>query len=422
MTLKNRILILSGAGILGVALAGFFGYWFNSENAAAAFSRASIDNSEALLRALTSARINRLQAETAAVTRSRDLIKALQAGDRSKLDEAATPVYFRLSTDGAIQGLAITDRQGEVVFAKPAAPGREVLEAARASGKVSQGITRTADGKPAVMLAFPVYARGKPAGVAAFFQLLDPIAQEIADSTSAQALVLNTGGQVLFSTDPEIAKTLHPRIGDQPRWEVQTLADRHLAITCLPLRSAAEAAPLGALVLARDHTTALQQERRLEWLGLGVTFLTLTAVLGLLYLQITAAFRPITKAAQVMQRIATGDLTGDISCNSNNEVSRTISGMRDMRDNLRDMIASILEATDRLTAVADESAAIIHRTSAGALQQKADTDSVATAMTEMASTARDVAGNAAHAASAAREADDRAERGRQVVASASAAI
>jgi methyl-accepting chemotaxis protein len=251
--------------------------------------------------------------------------------------------------------------------------------------------------------------------------VLDPIAREIADSTDDQALVLNADGRVLFSTDSATAETLHPQIGDQPRWEVQAVAGQYLAITCLPLRSAAGDL-LGALVLARDHTAARQQEQNIELLGLGITLLTLTAVLGLLYLQITAAFRPVAKAAQVMQRIATGDLTGEISCSSNNEVTRTISGMREMRDKLRGMIAGILETTDRLTAVADEAAIIIRRTSEGALQQKADTDSVATAVTEMASTARDVAGNAAHAASAAREADDCAERGRQVVSSATGAI
>ena len=47
----------------------------------------------------------------------------------------------------------------------------------------------------------------------------------------------------------------------------------------------------------------------------------------------------------------------------------------------------------------------------GAMQQKEDTDSVATAMTEMASTVHSVAGNASEAAEAARNADGQAKQG-----------
>jgi methyl-accepting chemotaxis protein len=65
---------------------------------------------------------------------------------------------------------------------------------------------------------------------------------------------------------------------------------------------------------------------------------------------------------------------------------------------------------------------ITDETSKGVLQQKAQTEQVATAMTEMASTAQEMARNADNAASNIQQADERATEGKDVVSHTVSAI
>jgi methyl-accepting chemotaxis protein len=162
-------------------------------------------------------------------------------------------------------------------------------------------------------------------------------------------------------------------------------------------------------------TTVTKNVRMVETVqNIAVLTVILLAIL-VIFRQISGAFRPLTDAAGAMQAIAKGDLAVDVSYRANNEITELLGGMQDMRDYLRGIIGSIHTATDELNQVAFEAGQVAERSASGAMQQKQDTDSVATAMTEMAATSRSVADNALDAAEAARNADGQAKQGQQVV-------
>ena len=55
-----------------------------------------------------------------------------------------------------------------------------------------------------------------------------------------------------------------------------------------------------------------------------------------------------------MQAIASGDLSVEVTCNSNNEIAQMLAGMQAMREYLRGIIGAIHRATGDLNQVANE--------------------------------------------------------------------
>ncbi len=80
------------------------------------------------------------------------------------------------------------------------------------------------------------------------------------------------------------------------------------------------------------------------------------------------------------------------------------------------MISTIHSASAELASASEELAVVTDQTTQGIVRQETETDMVATAMNEMATTVHDVASNAARAADAANDADKQAESGAKVVA------
>jgi methyl-accepting chemotaxis protein len=104
------------------------------------------------------------------------------------------------------------------------------------------------------------------------------------------------------------------------------------------------------------------------------------------------------------------------------EVGRLAARLNVLLEMVQSIAQRVTTATGRLVVAVAQSSEVTERNTASILQQQSETDQVATSMTEMAATVRDVAKNAAKAEQAARAADDEAKRGREVVSDTVASI
>jgi methyl-accepting chemotaxis protein len=416
LTLKNRLLLISTVCMLLIVATFLVAERISRTHQMEQKVETNVAYTSALWSAVAKARFDAMEAETRSLTRSRDVLNALKTGDAAALNEAAMPTFNRIAAGEAIDGMIITDDKGAAVFSvgrnsDTALPARIAQEK-----KVRRELVMDQNGRPTLAVGFPLYSRGKAVGVGVYLLSVDAVTTQLADSASTLTSLLDRNGGVLYSSDPEITQNISWAgvAKGEAVWRMLRVDGRALATTVIPLQGF-DGELAGHIALQRDFTEVAQKVSRTNLLQSIAVVAVVVLALYILLRQITSAFRPLHKAAQAMEAIANGDLSTEVSCETNNEIAEMLNGMQHMRNYLRDMIGALHEATGELNQVAVEAGQVAERSVAGAMQQKEDTDSVATAMTEMASTVHSVAENAHQAADAARNADSQAQQGQEVV-------
>ncbi|KNC18232.1 chemotaxis protein [Pseudomonas sp. RIT-PI-a] len=132
--------------------------------------------------------------------------------------------------------------------------------------------------------------------------------------------------------------------------------------------------------------------------------------------------RPLQETLDVVERIASGDLSHDLKVTRKDELGVLQQGIQRMGATLRELIGGIRDSVTQIASAAEELSAVTEQTSAGVNNQKVETDQVATAMHEMTATVQEVARNAEQASVAATTADEEAREGDKVVGEAIAQI
>ena len=131
---------------------------------------------------------------------------------------------------------------------------------------------------------------------------------------------------------------------------------------------------------------------------------------------------PLNQTLQVAERVASGDLSHNLTSVRQDELGQLQRAMQRMSMGLRELIGGISDGVTQIARAAEQLSAVTEQTSAGVNSQKIETDQVATAMNEMAATVLEVARNAEEASEAAVAADQQAREGDKVVGQAIAQI
>ncbi|MFK3797964.1 methyl-accepting chemotaxis protein [Pseudomonas sp. NPDC088444] len=131
---------------------------------------------------------------------------------------------------------------------------------------------------------------------------------------------------------------------------------------------------------------------------------------------------PLKHTLLAVDRVASGDLTHDLTLGRRDELGQLQSGIQRMTVSLRSLIGGISDSVTQIASAAEELSAVTEQTSAGVNSQKVETDQVATAMHQMTATVQEVARNAEEASEAAVAADQQAREGDKVVSEAIAQI
>ncbi|MFB4394358.1 methyl-accepting chemotaxis protein [Pseudomonas sp. LS_2] len=163
----------------------------------------------------------------------------------------------------------------------------------------------------------------------------------------------------------------------------------------------------------RDSESAQARSLQIIATILALLFGVLAALL--ITRQIT---RPLRETLEVVEKIASGDLTQGLRVTRRDEMGTLQQGIAHMGTTLRELISGIRDGVSQIASAAEELSSVTEKTSAGANTQKVETDQVATAMHEMAATVQEVARNAEQASHAATVADGEARAGDRVVGEA----
>jgi methyl-accepting chemotaxis protein len=131
---------------------------------------------------------------------------------------------------------------------------------------------------------------------------------------------------------------------------------------------------------------------------------------------------PLRSVIATAQRIASGDLSGNVPVNRRDEIGQLMSAMQQMGAGLSGIVSGLQAGIEQLATSAHSLSAVTEQTNLEVSSQKEETEQVATAMNQMTATVHDVARNAEQAAQAAQTADGKVDSGQRVVRQSMARI
>lgn len=132
--------------------------------------------------------------------------------------------------------------------------------------------------------------------------------------------------------------------------------------------------------------------------------------------------RNVASGTAAVRCIASGDLRQPLNASCQDEIGIMLGSLETMRENLRRELHEIDQSASGLASASEEMTVVNQETSQGVRQQQQETDMLATAINEMSATVREVAHNTANAATAAAEAQQKANQGKAVVTQTIATI
>ncbi|MBD1390638.1 HAMP domain-containing protein [Neiella sp. HB171785] len=123
---------------------------------------------------------------------------------------------------------------------------------------------------------------------------------------------------------------------------------------------------------------------------------------------------PLNRVNGMLKTLASGDLTQRLETSQNDEFGVLATNVNVLIDNLREVINGIVDRSAQLGSAAEQTSAITEQTTVSIQQQRSEIEQVATATTEMNSTAQQVVNSANDTLAAIKHADDEAEHVKQL--------
>ncbi|GGC12004.1 methyl-accepting chemotaxis protein [Oxalicibacterium flavum] len=160
------------------------------------------------------------------------------------------------------------------------------------------------------------------------------------------------------------------------------------------------------------HTSVATAIRMLE--ALSVAAILLSALFA--YLATRSITRPLSEAVGLAQKVAGGDLTGNIEVRSRDETGQLLQALKDMNTSLVGIVSQVRTGTDTIATASTQIATGNLDLSSRTEEQASSLEETASSMEELTSTVRQNADNARQSNQLAMTASDVAVQGGEVVA------
>lgn len=165
-----------------------------------------------------------------------------------------------------------------------------------------------------------------------------------------------------------------------------------------------------------DTTSQAEHDEQAAFKLLAIIALTAVVVGTLMsYMIIRSVSRGLQNGISVAEIIASGDLSQEVSVQSQDEIGRLLNALGTMRNNLHAMITEMGQAATELAAASEELSAISVQSHQSIQQQQSESEQAATAINEMTATIQEVSRNAVKTAESAGNANTESSNGYNVV-------
>lgn len=144
-----------------------------------------------------------------------------------------------------------------------------------------------------------------------------------------------------------------------------------------------------------------------NWVVMVIALVVLTFI-G--YRTVVRVTRPLSEVNEVLNVVATGDLTVKLDDSSNDEFGELAKNCNKLIESLRELIHGIVSRSNQLATASEETSMVVKESTVAINEQRSQVEQAATATTEMASTSYSVMDRANEALSDIKQADQDAER------------
>jgi methyl-accepting chemotaxis protein len=426
MNLRLRITFASLLSVLIVSIGLLISAELISQSWFDRLESSTIRSNEVLWKKIVTSQQDSMEAGFSAITRDRKIRKLIKVNNIKGLQEEAAPSFRRLSASNVLTKEQITDLTGNVLFSMPVSSSGKsdklLIPQVLSEGKVFRGIERD-QGELMIEIAFPILQRGKIIGAGLFMRDLQSALDDFKLNSQSDISVFSADGVLEASTNTELLSALKislPEIGSDYYQEVSS-GEKHYGVSITPIL-APDGQALAHLVDVQDHTTSIATTNSISNTSYIIIILILFGVASFFTWYIRRAFKPVEQAILTMEQISNGDLSMQITADSNDEVGRLLHAMGVMLSSLREMIARLLSMSEHLDRSSTDMRQQADESKAGVDRQLLETEQVATAMNEMSATVNEVAQNAASAAQSAADTNLHSQEGKEVVNGAISSI
>lgn len=150
-------------------------------------------------------------------------------------------------------------------------------------------------------------------------------------------------------------------------------------------------------------------------LALLMQLFVVAVVLGSIYYAIMYILRPVNACVVIAEKVATGDLTVQISVNAEDETGQLMSAIKNMVQNLKDMISQAIDVSQTLASASGKLYSTSGQIASGSEKVASQAGTVATASEEMSATSADIARNCILAAESSEKTSITAAHGSRIV-------
>lgn len=182
---------------------------------------------------------------------------------------------------------------------------------------------------------------------------------------------------------------------------------------CLTCHQVAENTVLGAVRISYSLDGLDGQVERNLWVAAGIQLLLLLAgLMVIIYIVRRTVINRINAMRHTMEAIAKDDnLSHSVTIEAYDEVGAMGQAFNRMIARFKQSLHAVSDVTQQLHEVSDKVAHVADNTLHAVVEQRTETDMVASAMNEMSATVQEVARNAAQTAQASQGADDESQAG-----------
>ena len=182
---------------------------------------------------------------------------------------------------------------------------------------------------------------------------------------------------------------------------------------------------VGRVVVVADNSAIeALQAKSLQRQVLQTIILVIILIAAINLLLRSLVTRPIRQVTEALKNIAQGegDLTRRLSAKRKDEIGELADQFNQFVEKIQALVRKVIDSVEDITGAIEGMQKMAARTSSGVNNQRAETDQVATAMSEMGSAAQEVTESAQNAADAAQKADNRGKEAQAIVVRAIEAI
>jgi len=147
-----------------------------------------------------------------------------------------------------------------------------------------------------------------------------------------------------------------------------------------------------------------------------IMLFSIGSAIGIAWFTLISITRPLARVNEMLNIVASGDLSHKLDESGNDEFAQLSSNCNLLIDSLRNLIQGIVSRSTQLATAAEQTSAVTAQGTTAIEEQRTQVEQAASATTEMSSTSQTVLSSANDALSEIKQADDEAERVKDISA------